>query len=229
MLWSPPTQGGVGPIAANRLLAQLRKIFNWALDEELITSSPVTRLTPPAPERERDRVLSADEVVLLWSQFDGLSYPFGPLFQLLLTTGQRRGEVARMRWSEVDGDVWHIPNDRAKSGQGHAVPLTPLALSILESIPRNGAYVFSTGTRPVSGFSKGKARVKGVDDWRLHDLRRTMATHMRRMGVDRITVSKILNHAEAGVTRIYDRYSCDDEQCQAMELWSNKLNEWRTK
>jgi len=100
--------------------------------------------------------------------------------------------------------------------------------SILESIPRNGAYVFSTGTRPVSGFSKGKARVKGVDDWRLHDLRRTMATHMRRMGVDRITVSKILNHAEAGVTRIYDRYSCDDEQCRAMELWSNNLEEWRT-
>ena len=82
-----------GPIAANRLLAQLRKIFNWALDEELITSSPVTRLTPPAPERERDRVLSADEVALLWSQFDGLGYPFGPLFKLLLTTGQRRGEV----------------------------------------------------------------------------------------------------------------------------------------
>jgi integrase len=213
------------PIAANRLLALMRKIFNWAVDEEIIVSSPIMRMTPPAKERERERVLADDEIGVLWPQFQRLGYPFGSLFQMLLITGQRRSEVARMRWSEIEGEVWSIPNERSKGGHGHAVPLSPLATSILSAMPRKDEHVFSTQSgKPVSGFGRPKKRITGVDDWRLHDLRRTMATNLRRLGVDRLTVSKILNHREAGVTRIYDRYACDDEQREAMRLWSEKLH-----
>ena len=96
------------PIGANRLLAVIRKIFNWALDEGIIDASPATRLAPPARERERDRVLSEAEIRSLWSAFDELGHPYGSLFKMLLITGQRRREVSHMQWREIDGDVWHI-------------------------------------------------------------------------------------------------------------------------
>ena len=217
------------PIAANRLLALIRKIFNWALDEGIIDASPVTRLRPPSREHERERVLSEAEIQSLWSEFEHAGDPFGPLFKMLLVTGQRRREIAHMRWDEIDGDIVYIPSSRTKGGRGHAVPLSPLALEILDGLPRTGDHVFTSGIvgdKPVSGFSKAKKRITSVRDWRLHDLRRTMATHMRRLGVDRLTVSKILNHREGGVTRVYDRYSCDQEQRNAMEIWSQRLKQY---
>ena len=134
-----------------------------------------------------------------------------------------------MQWREIDGDVWHISNERTKSGRGHAVPLSSLALDVLDSVPRRGEYVFTSGRvgdKPVSGFSKGKGGIDTVDDWRLHDLRRTMATHMRRLGVERLVVSKLLGHRESGVTRIYDHYSCDEEQREAMSRWSERLKQY---
>jgi integrase len=124
-----------------------------------------------------------------------------------------------------------LPGARAKSGQGHRVPLSSLALEILGRIPQTGDLVFpSAHNRPLSGWSKAKARIDAlcsepIPNWRFHDLRRTMATNMRSIGVDRLVVSKLLNHAEAGITRIYDRYSSDPEKAAAMERWSNRLIE----
>jgi integrase len=220
------------PIAANRLLSLVSKIFTWALDEEIIQASPAVRLKRPGEEQERERSLTDDEIKILWGVFTAMGYPFGHGLKFLLVTGQRRGEVGGMKWSEIDGDGWNLPGTRAKSRQGHRVPLSTLALEILEQCPRIGDYVFMSGRglEPLEGWDGAKRRAdtflaKPIEPWRIHDLRRTMATQMRSIGIDRLIVSKLLNHAESGITKTYDRYAADPEKAVAMERWSDKLKE----
>ena len=220
------------PIAANRLLSLISKIFTWALDEEIIQASPAARLKRLAEENERERSLTDDEIKVLWPALTSLGYPFGHGLKFLLVTGQRRGEVAGLKWSEIDGDGWNLPGARAKTKQGHRVPLSTLALEILQQSPRIGDYVFMSGRgmNPLEGWDGAKRRgdtylAKPIAHWRIHDLRRTMATHMRSLGVERLVVSKLLNHAEAGITKTYDRYAADAEKAAAMERWSQRLKE----
>jgi integrase len=218
------------PIQANRVKALVSKIFTWALKEEIIEASPALSLDPPGgseKDRQRTRNLSAAEIRLVWDSFGRLGYPFGPLFKLLLVTGQRCGEVGGMKWDEIADDGWHIPNERAKRGKGHLVPLSSLAREILSDAPQIAELVFrGRQDKPLETWSRAKRRVDAkVPAWRLHDLRRTFATHMRSLGVDRLVVSKLLNHAEAGVTHIYDRYSTDPEKAAAMERWATRLRE----
>lgn len=238
------------PIAANRILALVRSIFNWALDEELIDASPAARVRPPGEETARERVLNDEEVKKLWSGFEQLGEPFGPLFQILLLTGQRRNEVAGMKWAEIENDIWRLPGERTKSGKGHLIPLSPLAKQILEGVSEieGCKHVFTTarrGGRPVSGWGKTKNRLDlivakevakgagepldmkkhGIADWTIHDLRRTFATGLRSLGVDRLTVSKCLNHAEAGITQVYDRYSADPEKREALKKWAEHIQQ----
>ena len=214
------------PIMANRIKALVSKIFTWALKEEIIEASPALSLDPPGgseKDRERTRTLSADEIRLVWNSFDKLGYPWGPLFKMLIITGQRCGEVGGMKWSEITDDGWHVPNERAKSGRGHLIPLSSLAREILDEVPEIGELVFRTR---LGSWSWAKERVDAkIPHWRLHDLRRTFATHLRSLGVDRLVVSKLLNHAEGGVTKIYDRYTADPEKSAAMERWANRLRE----
>ena len=214
------------PIMANRIKALVSKIFTWALKEEIIEASPALSLDPPGgseKDRERTRTLSADEIRLVWNSFDKLGYPWGPLFKMLIITGQRCGEVGGMKWSEITDDGWHVPNERAKSGRGHLIPLSSLAREILDEVPEIGELVFRTR---LGSWSWAKERVDAkIPHWRLHDLRRTFATQLRSLGVDRVVVSKLLNHAEAGVTKIYDRYAADPEKAAAMERWANRLRE----
>ena len=219
----------VSPIAANRLLALISKIFTWALDEEVIGASPAVRLPRHCKEQERERALTADEIKTLWEAFGKLGYPFGAVFRMLLVTAQRRGEVADMKWSEIDSEGWKLPGARAKSSLGHRVPLSSLAREILRCVPRVGEHVFAAySDKALQGWSKAKYRADAlcaepVAPWRIHDLRRTAATHMRSLGVDRLVVSKVLNHAESGVTKVYDRYAADPEKIAAMERWANRL------
>ena len=218
------------PIAANRLLSLITKIFNWAVKEELVEASPAMQLDRPGKETERERSLSAEEIKIVWGVFDGLGYPWGPLYKMLLVTGQRRGEVAGLRWSEINGEGWKLPGERAKKGKGHLVPLSSLAREILDGLPQIGELVFRANTdAPLQGWSRTATRLEKltspVEDWHIHDLRRTFATHLRSLGVDRLVVSKLLNHAEAGVTKIYDRYAADPEKTAAMERWANRLRE----
>ena len=214
------------PIMANRIKALISKIFTWALKEEIIEASPALSLDPPGgseKDRERTRTLSADEIRLVWNSFDKLGYPWGPLFKMLIITGQRCGEVGGMKWSEITDDGWHVPNERAKSGRGHLIPLSSLAREILDEVPEIGELVFRTR---LGSWSWAKERVDAkIPHWRLHDLRRTFATHLRSLGIDRLVVSKLLNHTEGGVTRIYDRYTADPEKTAAMERWANRLRE----
>jgi integrase len=149
---------------------------------------------------------------------------------MLLVTGQRRGEVAGMKWSEMTADGWRIPSERSKNSKGHLVPLSILAREILSDVPEIGDLVFrSHNDAPLQGWSGAAKRLQKLcgpmEPWHFHDLRRTFATHLRSLGIDRLVVSKLLNHAEGGVTKIYDRYTADPEQAAAMERWANRLLE----
>ena len=218
------------PIMANRLLSLITKIFNWAVKEELIESSPAMRIDYPGQETERERSLSANEIRTAWTAFDKLGYPFGTIYKMALVTGQRRGEIAGMKWTEINAEGWKLPGERAKKGKGHLIPLSSLAGEILNDAPQIGELVFrSHRDAPVRNWSKVATRLRKLcgpmEPWHLHDLRRTFATHLRSLGVDRLVVSKLLNHAEAGITKVYDRYSADPEKTAAMERWANRLQE----
>jgi len=225
------TKARVGGIAANRLLALISKIFTWAVDEEIIDASPAMRLPRPAKEKDRERVLSADEIGRLWPALETLGYPCGPLYQMMLCTAQRRGEVASMKWSQIGPDGWRLPGASAKTNVGHLVPLSTLARETLNSVPHIGEYVFRSGRTdaPYQGWSKSKARLDRLvtldAPWQVEDTRRTAATHMRSLGVDRVVVDKILNHADGGIIRVYDRWSADPEKTAALERWATRLRE----
>ncbi len=226
------------PYTANRFFAALKTMFRWAIERELVTDSPMAGLTRPLKkETRRDRVLTEDEIKRLWGTFDNLGWPFGPIFKLLIVTGQRRAEVTDVRWAEFDlkQKLWTLPAASTKSGRTHEVPLSEMAITIIERLPRlSDTFVFPSLAphkhrdveRTVSGLSGAKKRAeKWVDigDWRLHDLRRSMATHTRALGIDRDTVSAILNNSPGDVTSIYDRYSALPEKRRALDAWANKL------
>ena len=224
------------PTAANRVLALVSKIFNWAIDEELVEVSPALRIRK-VPEETRERVLTDAELRAVWRGAEAVGHPYGALVRFLIVTGQRRGEVAGLTVGEIDGDTWRLPGERAKKGRGHAVPLSSLALDILDQCPRRTdtdlLFASTVSVGPIRGWSKFKVQLdkaiaadgSELGDWRLHDLRRSMATGLRSLGVSRLTVSKILNHQEGGVTQIYDRYAEDAERIHAMETWAAKLKE----
>jgi integrase len=218
------------PYSANRLLSVVSKIFSWALDEEIVGASPAVRIRRPGEEVERERSLTDEEIRVLWPAFSALGYPFAGALKFLLVTGQRRGEVGGMKWTELNGDAWLLPGARSKSKQGHRIPLSSLALEILEGTPRVGEYVFTASGGQLAGWDWAKRRTddflrRPIEPWRIHDLRRTMATQMRSLGIDRLVVSKLLNHAESGITKTYDRYAADPEKAAAMERWSDRLRE----
>src|SRR5262249_3076043 len=139
------------PIHANRTLAVIRKLFNWAVARGSVGSTPAAGIEAPGDETQRDRVWSEKELRAIWRAASATPYPCGPFFQLLVLTGQRRDEVAGMSWGEIDESraLWTIPRSRAKNDRIHEVPLSPAALDILRSIPRidNSGLVFTTTGR----------------------------------------------------------------------------------
>jgi integrase len=228
--------------AAGRMLAYLSKFFSWCVDREVIEVSPVARISAPQPTRSRDRILSANELHAAQVAFEGEGYPFGPLFQLMLLTGQRRGEVAGMRWDELKGlntaaPVWELSGDRTKNHHPHVVPLSPAAVDVIQSIEAQGSFVFSTnGRTAVSGFGKAKARVdqnlasEGLesDAWTLHDLRRTMVTVMNEeLRIAPHVVEAVVNHvsgsAKRGVAGVYNKALYMDERRIALNGWASWL------
>jgi integrase len=229
------------PIAANRTLSAIRTMFNWAVDRSLVDTTPCARISPPSEERSRDRVLAVDEIRLVWNAAEEVGWPFGKLVQLLLLTGQRRDEVARARRVELkeNGTLWTIPGARTKNGVEHDVPLSAQAQELIMSLPRIGqlGLLFTTtGEAPYSGYSKAKARLDGVITrmgheqrlavlgWRLHDLRRTVASGMARLGVAVHVIEAVLNHSAgevSGIARVYNRHKYLDEKRWALDTWAS--------
>jgi len=240
------------PVAANRTLAAVRKLFNWALQRGVIEASPVALVEMPGAERKRERTLSPDEIRTVWAAAGELGYPFGHFFRMALVTGQRREEVAQMRSADVDeGErIWTLSSDMTKAGRSHVVPLSTLALEVLgeaKEAARNlltkpedaepATYVFTTrGDRAISGYSKAKARLDRVvalgrseaglpdlDPWTIHDLRRTVGTGLGKLSVLRFIIARVLNHADRSVTGIYDRHEYLAEKRNALDTWANYL------
>lgn len=225
------------PIQANRALAAMRRMCGWAIERGLTDKSPCDGVRAPAAERSRDRVLSDDELKAVWKASDVIGWPFGALVRLLILAGQRRSEIAEMRWREIDFDakVWTLPRERSKNGQAHVVPLSDAAVAVLRSLPRvagKAGYVFSTnGETPVSGFARAKERLNAelppdMPGWTLHDLRRTFASGCARLGIAVHVVEAALNHRSGtirGVAAIYNKYSYDAEKRAAMSAWSRHV------
>jgi integrase len=228
------------PYRANRALSALKKLMNWALDRGMIEVNPIAGLKPPHRECSRERVLNDQEVRALLIAMEEEGYPFGDAFKLLLLTGQRRGEIAAMQWSEIDlgNAIWSIPGDRTKNKQRHDVPLAPAALYVFRALPRfiNSDYVFTTtGRTPISGLGRAKNRLAfaaGVADWRTHDLRRTVASGLARLGIAPHVVEKVLNHKSgiiSGVAAVYNRYAYETEKRQALAEWAKHVEQLRVR
>jgi integrase len=223
------------PSAANHAFAAVRKYFNWCVQRGYIDVSPCLGVQSPAKHKSRDRVLSDDELALAWRHAPGCSYPFEQIVRLLILTAQRRGEVALMQWSHVDlrDGLWSIPAEMTKSNRPHTVPLVKEAVDILAKLPRlDEALVFPSKKMPGQawdGFTKAKWRLDahvGFRDWTLHDLRRTVATGMARLGVAPHVVERILNHTSGslgGVAGVYNRFGYLPEMRAALELWARHV------
>jgi integrase len=215
------------PILANRTVAALSKLFRFALDDDLIAASPAVGISRPGQEQPRDRVLSADELRTLWAKFEALTPALCAFFKLRLLTAQRGIEVASMRWQDIDlaAGWWTVPATISKNKLAHRVPLTPSVVTLLKSLgPETAAasdYVLESGR----GKKQQSQAVKtfGVEDFRGHDLRRTAASQMASGGIPRLTISKVLNHVETGVTAVYDRHSYDAEKKTALTWWDARL------
>jgi len=227
------------PIMANRTLATIRRMFNWAVGRDILDASPCVQIERPAAENKRDRVLAVAEIRAFWHGLDHLpiadSIRLALKFQLV--TGQRRGECAEASWAECDfdEDIWTIPAERAKNGVAHRVPLSSLTLDLLDEIKERcggSDWLFPSprGMGPITPSSISHALKKhrgklGIADASPHDLRRTAASHMTGLGVSRLVVSKILNHVESGVTAIYDQYAYDREKRDALAIWARRISE----
>jgi integrase len=224
-----------GVVLPNRVLALIRTIFRFAMSRDWLEASPVEGIKRPGDEKERDRVLSMAEIKSIWTATNLAGYPFGQYIQTLMLTAQRRTEVASMRWDDVDLDhaVWTIPASDTKSDRKQLVPLAATVVDILRAVPRLGEYVFTTdGKTHLSSYAKGKARLDSfigaagakVEPWRLHDLRRTAATHMVRLGVTETIVGRVLNHAPKGVTaKVYALHSYAPEKRSALDGWASEV------
>ncbi|MFZ5447055.1 MAG: tyrosine-type recombinase/integrase [Thermodesulfobacteriota bacterium] len=225
-------------IMANRTLAVVRKMFNFAVSRDIVSVSPCLAVRAPAPEQRRDRVLTTDEIRALWQGLAGakmMAEGTKLAIKLQLVTAQRKAEIVSAAWDEIDltEKWWTIPPEKAKNKMAHRVPLSPLALELLErakDFSGNSSWVFPSPRtdRHITPEAVDHAlRRPGLNalgfSFVPHDLRRTAASHMTGMGISRLVVSKILNHIERGVTAVYDRHSYDREKRQALESWGSKL------
>ena len=219
------------PSAANHVLANLRKMYNWAIERDIVEFNPCSHISKPVPIKERERVFTKTEIKSFWKACNEIGYPYGPLCQILLLTGQRCNEIATIKKSYIDFNekVIRIPAENVKAKRTQDVPLSDFVLSILKSMPEfKGPYIFTTchGKKPVAGFAKMKHKFKKIfkaEDWRYHDLRRCAATGMAELDSALHTISRVLNHAEGGVTKIYARYSYLSQKRRALDLWAQHV------
>ncbi|ORE97475.1 site-specific integrase [Aurantimonas sp. 22II-16-19i] len=225
---------------STHILAVVRKMFGWAVDEDYLEVSPAVGIRPRAKAVKRDRVLSAAEVRAIWTALPDA--PLRPItidvFQLLFLTGQRSGEVCGMRRGEIDLDaaLWTIPGERTKNGLTHVVPLSPAALVIVERALRRadeeaGAPLFSRTGEPIESNAIAKAaklKLQILDErWTPHDIRRTVATMMGDIGILPHVVEAVLNHISgfrAGVAGVYNRTRYEPEKRRALDMWADHLD-----
>jgi integrase len=221
-----------GAAMADQLLATLRRICNWhAIRDDQFRTPFVRGMARRKPEqRERDRILTDDELRAVWRTAEVFASPWGQFIRFLLLTACRRTEAAAMTWSEISGDEWTIPKERYKTGVEVTLPLSKAAMKILAGIPRieGCEFVFTTdGRTPISGFSTFKLKFDiacGVKDWRLHDLRRSARSLMSRAAVNSDIAERCMGHALPGVRGVYDRHRYLDEKRAGFEALAAQID-----
>lgn len=230
---------------ANRrnVFAVLRRMFRWAVSRGDLLHNPMEGMETPPPVKPRERWLSDAELKIVWDATPETHRCFGPIVRLLIATGQRREEVSGLAWEELNRDdqMWTLPGQRTKNGEPNTIPLNSLAIAELDTVARGDKWpkrgrVFPTSTGAgFTGYAKAKdkldrliAEVHGdpLPAWRLHDLRRTLATGFQRLGVRFEVTEAILNHvggSRAGVVGIYQRHDWKAEKRQALADWNAHL------
>lgn len=243
-------KGRGSPVMANRIFNLANQAFMFAIKRDLITNNPFIGLDRPGgTESPRERNLNDDEIRSFWQGLDAkdcsVSRPVSLALKLVLTTGQRPGEVASAEWTEIDTNAaqWNIPAEKSKNGRAHVVPLSALALEILGQLRTlakgrpcvlPSTYTHERPDEATSRRSLARAlrvshkdeRLFGCEPFTAHDLRRTAASGMTRIGIQRLHVSKVLNHSDRDVTgRHYDKNDYAVEKERALTQWAEHLRE----
>ena len=216
------------PVAANKALKSIKTFLRWCVGRAILDQSPAEGVPLPAKEVARDRVLSDDELARIILTARQINDHYGGIVELLALTGQRREEVARLAWDELDltRRVWTIPKSRTKNAKPHVVQLSDQSIAVLTRLEKQGPHVFAVhGAKPFQNFAVAKRKLdelSKVTGWRLHDLRRTCVSGMARLGIAPHVADKILNHqsgAISGVAAVYQRHEFLCERKDALERW----------
>ena len=218
-----------GPFARNRARSALSSLFNWCIQEGLLETNPVVGTRKADEGGSRERVLTQDELRKLWRALD--DGPFGNIFRLLLLTGQRRNEIGKLQWSEIDfaRKMIVLPPARTKNSRLHELPLSAQALAILAGVPHRNSSEYLFGVRGFKDWDVQKAKLDaraGIPPYRLHDLRRSCATQLGELGVQPHHIEAILNHYSghrSGVAGVYQRAKYEGEMRSALQRWADHV------
>jgi integrase len=221
-----------GATTGARARSQLSAMFSWGMQMGLCEINPVANTPEPKRGPARDRVLDDAELRSVWKACG--DDDFGKVVRLLMLTGARRNEIGGMCWSEIAQGMWTLPAARAKNGRAHTLPLSGLALSVIDSVPERAGRDQLFGQHGDRGFCSWDDAKKRLDarlgskvaKWTLHDVRRTVATRMADIGVQPHIIEAVLNHYSghrAGPAGIYNRSSYAREMKAALALWSDHV------
>ena len=225
------------PGAANHAFTAARTFLRWCVRRRYLQHSPIEGIELPAKAASRERVLTDDELKAVWSGARHIGYPFGTIVQLLILTGQRRTEIGSLQAGYLVDDTISLPHGTTKNKKGHSFPIGSLVKAALNTVPdlaslTSDAFLFpAQGHReaPFRGWSKSKVRLDTkakIQPWTLHDLRRTFATNLQKLGVRLEVIEGLLNHVSgtrAGIVGIYQRHNFLPEMRVAIELWEKHL------
>jgi integrase len=234
------TRDKKGEAAARNTLVSLKAAYRWALSQDLIDVDPLNGLKPPPRTADRERALTLDEARAIWAASGRLDYPSQHFVRLLLLTGCRRNEILGLRWEEVgedaDGPVIKIPPGRTKTGSGHRVALSKVALKILDECRRNriagSPYVLTNdGVVALHNVTRVKAALEealdaDITDWTWHDFRRSIVSILAAKGHNPIVLDRLLGHQPttlSAIARIYQKHEHADEQRAALTDWGDLL------
>jgi integrase len=212
----------------NRVRETLICLFGYAIERQLVEANPAASTKRRKVERPRERILSRDEMQLLWQALDRIPDPGRSYVRILMLTGCRRQEARAMQWDELDldGRLWSLPSQRTKAARPHEIPLSEAAAEIISSMPRCGPYVFTIdGRRPMT-VHQIKARLdreSGIKDWRLHDLRRTLRSGLAELGVNYDIAERVIGHTMPQIERTYNVFNYREEKRSALERWARHL------
>jgi integrase len=220
------------PSAARHAFAAVRLFFKWAVGRGYISRSPCEGLHPPAPSPPRNRVLTDEELKLVLAHARAEDTTFNMIVQLLIFTGQRRGEIASLRaeWIDFQNQTITLPPVITKNKRQHTFPFGPLAETVLRKGEQKGLIFPARGTdTPINGWSKLKPAFDKqcpLEPWTLHDLRRTCATNLAALGVPVHVTEKLLNHVSGttgGIVAVYQRHAYLDEMREGIAAWEKRL------